>query len=126
MKATITGTDQLSKRIILALDDGLRVSDVPEHYPVSLDQVKRLSRFKRMLEAAKENLTEEYYDRLSLLGIKSLPLANFIKQSDWVGIAEILSVVTEETTREELQLLINGLGEKRERIREFKEKADLI
>ena len=126
MKATITGTDPLSKRIILALDDGLRVSDVPEHYPVSLDQVKRLSRFKRMLEAAKENLAEEYYDRLSLLGIKSLPLANFIKQSDWVGIAEILSVVTEETTREELQLLINGLGEKRERIREFKEKADLI
>ena len=99
MKATITGTDTLSKRILLALDSGLRVSKVPEHYPVSLDQVKRLSRFKKMLEAAKENLEEEYYERLSLLGIKSLPLSHLFKQSDWGGIAEILSVVTDETTR---------------------------
>ena len=126
MKATITGTDTLSKRILLALESGLRVSEVPEHYPVSLDQVKRLSRFKKMLEAAKENLEEEYYERLSLLGIKSLPLSHLFKQSDWGGIAEILSVVTDETTREEIQLLINSLSEKRERIREFKENADLI
>ena len=126
MKATITGTDSLSKRILLALDGGLRVSEVPEHYPVSLDQVKRLSRFKKMLEAAKGNLEEDYYERLSLLGIKSLPLSHLFKQSDWGGIAEILSVVTDETTREEIQLLINGLNEKRERIREFKENADLI
>lgn len=126
MKATITGTDPLSIRILLALDDGLRVSEVPEHYPVSLDQVKRLSRFKKMLEATKENVEEEYYDRLALLGIKSLPLSNLMKQSDWGGVVEILSVVTDETTREEIQLLINGLSEKRERIREFKEHADLI
>lgn len=124
MKATITGTDPLSNRILLALDKGLRVSEIPEHYPVSLDQAKRLSRFKKMLEATKENL-EEYYERLTLLGIKSLPLSHLIRNSDWGGVAEILSVVTDETTRDDLQLMIDALNEKRERIREFKEHTDL-
>lgn len=126
MQATITGTDLLSRRILLALDDGLKVLEVPEHYPVSLDQAKRLSRLRKMLDAAKENLEEEYYERLLLLGLKSLPLSRLMKQSDWGGVIEILSVVTDETTREELQLLLSALSEKRERIREFKENADLI
>lgn len=126
MKATITGSDVLSKRILLDLQSGLRVSEVPNHYPVSLDQAKRLSRFRRMIELAKENLKEEIYERLMQLGIKSLPLAPFFKKSDWAGLAEILSVVTEETTRDELQLLMNGLAEKRNRLIELKENADLL
>src|SRR5690606_2748099 len=114
MKATITGLDSISKHILAALDKGgLRVSEIPEHYPVSLDQAKRLSRFKKMLELAKDNLDEELYNRLQSLGIKSLPLSSLFKKLDWTGLAEILSVVTDETTREELHLLINGLDEKR-------------
>lgn len=126
MKATITGTDPLSIRILIDLDKGVKVSDIPAQYPVSLDQAKRLSRFKKMLDAAKENLEGEFYERLALLGIKSLPLSHLIRQSDWNGVTEVLSVVTEETTREELKLMVNALNEKRERIRDFKENADLI
>jgi hypothetical protein len=126
MKATITGNDALSKRILLDLQSGLRVSEIPEHYPVSLDQAKRLSRYRRMLDLAKDNLEEEQYKRLQLLGLKSLPLSNLFKKVDWAGIAEILSVVTDETTRDELPMLIGGLAEKRKRILEFKENADLI
>jgi hypothetical protein len=126
MKATITGNDNLSNRILVLLKDGLRVSEIPNHYPVSLDQAKRLSRFRKMLELAKMNLEEEFYDRLQSLGIKSLPLSHLFKKLDWPGLSEILSVVTDETTREELQLLINGLDEKRKRIFELKESADLI
>jgi DNA repair protein MmcB-like len=125
MNATITGSDPLSKRIMLDLDAGLKVSQVPEHYPVSLDQTKRLSRFNKMLSLAKDHLDEDLYNRLQQLGIKSLPLSHLFRQDDWGGVVEILSVVTDETTRDELQLLINALNEKRERILEFKEKADL-
>ena len=110
---------------MLDLDTGLKVSQIPEHYPVSLDQTKRLSRFNKMLTLAKDHLDEDLYNRLQQLGIKSLPLSHLFKQDDWGGVVEILSVVTDETTRDELQLLINALNEKRERILEFKEKADL-
>lgn len=126
MKATITGHDSLSKRILVDLDSGLRVSSIPEHYPVSLDQAKRLSRYRNMLELAKENVEEEFYERLQRLGIRSLPLGRLFRQSDWGGVREILSVVTEETTRDELQLLLHGLEDKRQRILEMKEHTDLI
>jgi len=79
-----------------------------------------------MLELAKGNLEDEHYKRLQSLGLKSLPLSNLFKKFDWAGIVEILSVVTDETTRDELPLLINGLEEKRKRILEFKENADLV
>ena len=83
MQATITGTDPLSKRIILDLNQGIKVSDIPARYPVSLDQSKRLSRFNNILKLARENLEEEYYKRLQLLGIKCLPLAPLFRQFDW-------------------------------------------
>lgn len=126
MKATITGTDPLSKRILLDLDRGLKVLQVPDHYPVSLDQAKKLSQFRKMLDNSKENLEKEYYERLLLLGLKSLPLSGLIKQFDWAGAMEILSVVTGETTRDDLRLLLCALNEKKEKIREFKENADMI
>lgn len=126
MNATITGHDSLSKQILVALNSGLGVSEVPEQYPVSLDQAKRLSRYRKMLELAKANLDEEQYNRLLLLGLKSLPLSNLFKKSDWGGLAEILSVVTDDTKRDELQLLIDALEEKRKRISDFKEEVDLV
>ncbi|MBY0123298.1 MmcB family DNA repair protein [Bacillus sp. S/N-304-OC-R1] len=125
MKTTITGIDSVSKQIIDALASGLRVSDVPLHYPVSLDQAKRLSRLKKMLLLAKENLAEDQYERFYALGLKSLPLSPLFKQRDWAGITELLAVTTENTTRDELQLLISGLEEKRQRITEFKENTEL-
>ncbi|KAA9013055.1 MmcB family DNA repair protein [Niallia endozanthoxylica] len=125
IKATITGNDSLSKRILLDIDNGAKVSEIPTLYPITLDQAKKLSQFKKMLDLMKQNLGEEYYNRLQLLGIKSLPLSSLFRQADWGGIIEILSVVTEETTRDELQLLITALKMKRERIQEFKEEADV-
>lgn len=125
MHATITGSDDLSKRILIDLNSGIKVSQIPDHYPVSLDQAKRLSRLNKILNLANEHLDEELYNRLKQLGIKSLPLSRLFRQHDWGGITEILSVVTDETTRDELQLLIDALDEKRERIKELKEKADL-
>lgn len=125
MKATITGLDPLSKRILLDLNRGIKVSDIPVRYPVSIDQAKRLSRFNNILKLAKENLEEEYYNRLQSLGIKCLPLAPLFRQFDWGALIEILSVITDETKRDEIPFLMDALDEKRKRIREFKEKTDL-
>ncbi|MFB7468239.1 hypothetical protein ACFCZ1_32980, partial [Streptomyces sp. NPDC056224] len=83
MTQTITGKDNLSKRILHEIEGGLRISEVPKLYPVSLDQAKRLSRFNNMLNKAKKQLNLEQYERLELLGLKSLPLSGLIKNSDW-------------------------------------------
>ena len=112
MQATITGSDDLSKRILIDLNSGIKVSQIPDLYPISLDQAKRLSRLNKMLNLANEHLVEDLYNRLKQLGIKSLPLSRLFRQYDWGGITEILSVITDETTRDELQLLIDALDEK--------------
>ncbi len=67
MKATITGSDDLSKRILIDLNRGMKVSQIPEHYPISLDQAKRLSRLNKMLKLARENLNEDLTHRLQQL-----------------------------------------------------------
>ncbi|WP_338473411.1 MmcB family DNA repair protein (plasmid) [Niallia sp. XMNu-256] len=125
MKATITGCDDLSKRILIDLKRGMKVSRIPKHYPVSLDQAKKLSRLNKMLNLAREHLNEDLNQRLQHLGIKSLPLSRLFRQADWGGIIEILSVVTDGTTRDDLELLIDALHEKRNRIKELKEETDL-
>ncbi|MFE7152335.1 hypothetical protein ACFVIJ_18525, partial [Heyndrickxia sporothermodurans] len=125
MTQTITGKDNLSKRILHEIEGGLRISEVPKLYPVSLDQAKRLSRFNNMLNKAKKQLNLEQYERLELLGLKSLPLSGLIKNSDWAGVIEVLSVITEDTTRKDINLLIKGLAAKRKRIEELKENVDL-
>jgi hypothetical protein len=125
MHATITGSDNLSKRILIDLNSGIKVSQIPDRYPVSLDQSKKLSQLNKILNLANEHLDEDVYNRLKQLGIKSLPLSRLFRGHDWGGITEVLSAVTDATTRDELQLLIDALHEKRERIKEFKEKTDL-
>ena len=42
MKATITGSDDLSKRILIDLNSGIKVSQIPDLYPISLDQAKEI------------------------------------------------------------------------------------
>ncbi|MFJ8257559.1 hypothetical protein ACIQ4Z_09715 [Peribacillus asahii] len=39
MKATITGNDDLSKRILVVLDGRLRVSEIPERFKSSKEAV---------------------------------------------------------------------------------------
>lgn len=126
MKETITGNDSISKKIILDLQSGLRVSEIPDHYPISIDQAKKLSRYTKILTLAKENLDEKYYERLQLLGLKSLPLSRLFKNADWQGVMDILAVITDKTTRDEIFMLLKGLEEKRKRIAEFKENANIL
>ncbi|MBZ5752749.1 hypothetical protein [Metabacillus rhizolycopersici] len=115
----ITGTDEISLKILNTLKSGTKVKDIPTMFPVSLDNAKRLSRYSRILEKAEENLHLQIFEKVRLLGLKVLHLAPLFKQEDWEGLTEILSTITEKTKREELPLLITALKEKRERIGEF-------
>ena len=45
---TITGTDAISLKILEAFEQGIKIKDVPSKFSVSLDQVKRLSHYRKM------------------------------------------------------------------------------
>jgi hypothetical protein len=125
MTTIITGKDATSLRVLASLSKGTRVSEIAEMYSISLDQAKRLSRYNRILQDAAEQLSLDDYERVTLLGIKILPLAKLFKRKDWEAISEILSVVTDETTRDELSLLVKGLEDKRDWLRNLKEDSSI-
>jgi hypothetical protein len=125
MTAVITGKDAISLSILKSLSKGVRVSEIAEMFPVSLDQAKRLSRYNKLLQDASKQLSLDEYERVKLLGIKVLPLAKLFKKKDWEAVSEILSVVTDETTRDELSLLVKGLEDKRDWIRNLKEDSSI-
>lgn len=121
----ITGRDQLSKEILENLaDKSIKVKDIPQQYGVSLDQAKRLSRYLKVTLIANKHLSELANRKIQLLGLKVLVIADLFKNEDWEGLEEILSFVTENTTRDHLKQTILALEEKRERIREFQKEVN--
>ena len=118
---TITGKDELSLVIIDKLSNGTKVKDIPEEYGISLDQAKRLSRYQKVLKQAEQHLTLSAYTKVKDLGLKILYLAPLFKVQDWPGVEEILSVVTKETKRDDLTILLKSLEEKRERVNEYQQ-----
>lgn len=119
----ITGNDELSLKILDALEAGAKPKNIPSMFSVSLDQAKRLSRYLNYLQKARAHLHESEVKKIQMLGLKTLYLSPLFKQKDWEGLSEILSVVSEKTKRDELPILIVALQEKRRRIAEFKRDA---
>ncbi|MEB9684753.1 hypothetical protein P4J24_23125 [Bacillus anthracis] len=116
----ITGRDQLSQEIIKNLTDKtIKIKDIPKRYDVSLDQAKRLSRYLKITLIAKKYLSESVNQKVNLMGLKVLALADLFKNEDWEGLEEILSSVNENTTIDQLKQMVLSLEEKRERIQEF-------
>lgn len=122
--ATITGTDELSLQILESFEVGIKVKDIPIQFNVSIDQAKRLSRYYKMLQQSKENLSASAYKKVKGIGLKVLHLAPLFKDQDWEGLTEVLSAITEATKRDELPVLIEALQEKRKRIDDFQQEID--
>ena len=120
----ITGRDELSLKIINELQHGAKVKDVPKLFEISLDQAKRLSRYSNVLKQATKNLSVNAQNKIKDLGLKILYLSALFKNNDWEGLEEILSSTNEDTTVDELKLMVLALEEKRERIREFQNEVD--
>lgn len=122
----ITGRDQLSQEIIKDLTDKtIKIKDIPKRYDISLDQAKRLSRYLKITLAANKHLSASVNQKVNLMGLKVLALANLFKNEDWEGLEEILSSVNENTTRDQLKQMILSLEEKRKRIQKFLKETKL-
>ncbi|MFS0882895.1 MmcB family DNA repair protein [Metabacillus niabensis] len=127
-KAMITGKeeDQLTFKIINELENGLRVSEVPERYPISLDQAKRISRYKNMLIETKGKISPDAYKNLIHLGMKSLYLGSLFREGDWEGLNDILLSITSEVKRRDLTLLIEELHKKRQKNKDIQEEINIL
>lgn len=120
----ITGTDEISLKILDSLRSGVKLKDIPSMFPVSLNQVKRLSRYANILEKANTYLHTSEIEKLQIMGIKSLYLSSLFKQEDWEGLVEILSSINKHTKRDEFPLLIQALQGKRKRISDFQQEVE--
>ncbi|WP_080871775.1 MmcB family DNA repair protein [Oceanobacillus timonensis] len=120
----ITGKDTTSKKILEAMDTGINLKEIPSHFPVSLDQAKRLSRYYNIIMLSKSYLPENITAKVQMLGLKALYLAPLFKNKDWDGLVEILSVVDHQTKRKDLPVLMQSLEEKRNRISEFQSEIE--
>lgn len=87
-----------------AFDRGVKTKDIPTLFPVSLDPVKRLSRYnsiKKILWISTTYLTIKVH----MLGLKALYLYPLCKNNDWEGLIGVLTCVDPKTTRKKLPLL---------------------
>lgn len=120
----ITGTDEVSLKVLTAIQSGVKVIDIPQKYGISLDQAKRLSRLSNLLESTYGHISPEAYEQLKQLGSKAIVLSPLLKNLDWDGINDILLSVPLNITRDQLKDQLVALQKKRERILSFQEEVD--
>ena len=121
----ITGTDEVSLKILDSFKRGVKLKEIPSMFPISVDQAKRLSRYYKILERSKEHLNPLAFKKVQMIGLKVLYLASLFKEEDWEGLTDILSSISENTKRDDLPLLIKALQEKRERVAAFKQEVEM-
>lgn len=119
----ITGTDSTSLKVIKDLNDGVKIKEIVNTFNISLDQAKKLSRFAKLVNTAKNHLSENEVIKLKEIGLKSLFLSELFKSEDWEGLQDVLASITSTTKRDDFKLLIHSLNEKRVRITEMEERA---
>lgn len=120
----INGRDSQSLLVLNDLKAGVSVTTAAAKHELSLDQVKRLSRYHSILNAAEEYLGPSALDVVKAQGLKVLYLADLFKKCDWPGLEEILASCDEKTTRDDLKRLVRALVKKHERVRSFQEEAE--
>jgi hypothetical protein len=120
----ITGKDKVSIEVLDSLDEGVKLKDIPTMYAISIDQAKRLSRYRNLLQSVKNHLNPSNFEKLQQLGLKSLTLAPQVKHEDWEGMEDVLSSVHKDIKRDDLKKLILAVEEKKKRIKEFKDEVD--
>src|SRR3954470_1550375 len=121
----ITGTDDVSLKVLDSFKRGVKLKEIPSMFPISVDQAKRLSRYHKILERSKEHLNPQAFKKVQMIGLKVLYLASLFKEEDWEGLTDILSSISENTKRDDLPLLIKALQEKKERVAAIKQEVEM-
>lgn len=115
----LTGKDPISLQVLDAFKDGGLLATIAAEFNLSLDQVKRLKRYYNYQQTIHSLLDNTYSAKFSSLGTKALFLATYIKSKNTQALREILAVVDENTTRDELQHFIQQYEQKKQRIINF-------
>lgn len=117
----INGKDNISLQVLAAFNEKQKLAVIAKNFNMSLDQVKRLKRYhnysNKILDLAGEDIANAFMQ----LGTKGLFLSKYIKEENTDALSEILSVTTEQTTRDELRLLIQQFEAKQQRIQNFEQ-----
>lgn len=110
------GIDPVSQDVIYALQQGMKVKDIPDSFPVSVSQARRLNQYKRMLEKIQGHISKHAYSNLASWGTKALLLSKLIKESDYEGVAEIATALGSDPNVDLIKKSIDALAEKRNEI----------
>lgn len=108
----ITGKDKNSIEALKMLNQGCRHKEIKKSLNISIDNIKRLSRYNNLLTKAQENLSAAAQKKLKALGLKSLVLAKYFKNMEYRLLDEILIMVDENIKRNELYKLPGTIKEK--------------
>jgi hypothetical protein len=116
----ITGRDNKSLQALDMLNNKITHQEIAEKLNISINNVKRLSRYNNLLNQSKEHLSESLVEKIKALGLKVLPLAKLFKIEDYEGLEEILRSIPTHIKRAEINNYITVLEKKRKEVKEVR------
>jgi hypothetical protein len=119
----ITGRDEMSLQVIKMLNENMKHQEIAEILGISINNIKRLSRYNNMLIQANEHLQERSIKKIQELGLKILPLTSLFKNKDYKGLDEILIDIPNDIKRSEINSFIKALEKKRDVVKDIKKRA---
>lgn len=117
----ITGKDLISLQVLEAFTKKQKLADIAATFNLSLDQVKRLKRLYNYTNTVLALTNEQTTEQFKQLGTKGLFLSPYIKAKNTLALTDILPFTTEQTTRDELLVLMQQYDQKQARIQTFEQ-----
>ena len=115
----LNGKDPISLQVLNAFESKMKLADIAAQFNLTLDQVKRIKRFYNYSKRIHALFGAELGTVFDELGTKGLALSKYIKANDAGAIQEILSIVPQQITRDELIQLTVSYDEKVSRLNQF-------
>jgi hypothetical protein len=112
----LTGNDPLSIIVLDKYKKGFKIKDVVRDTKLNTSQATKLSRFHHMLIDARMNFPLKSFQKFKYMGLKSLGLSPLFQKGDWLGALEVLELISNDTSKAEIERLVLALGEKQKRL----------
>lgn len=116
----ITEKDKKSLKALELLNQNYKHKHIAEKLNISIDSVKRLSRYNNIINQAEKRLQAVYLDKIKGLGLKIIVLAKLFKNEEYELVKDILLQVDENIKREELQRLPEILKARKDKLEKVK------
>ncbi len=120
----ITGNDKKSIAALKMLNQGYRHKEIEDQLNISINNIKRLSRYNKILTQAQEKLSVAAQNKLAAIGTKSLVLIDLFKNNEYELLDDILIMIDENIKRSDLAKLPGVIKEKQESLETAKTYTD--